>query len=213
MPNREVVMVNQARQKGSVLLISLMLLIVVTLLAFAASESVLQQEKMTNSSKESDLAMQVAELAMMDAQTALAGMTLATFNSGFSLKGDSTGTKGYYDGSTCTAADANCYVNKLQDPFANTTWANAITTASSISCGTADTTCVLNGQYLVIKLAQIVVTNTGNNEVGSSDSSTSGAPPAVPGITWVYKIMARGQGNNGQNARVLSSYYIQSEPN
>jgi len=208
-------MTAQAKQKGSVLLISLMLLIVVTLLAFAVAESVLQQEKMTNNSKEGDLAMQVAELAMMDAQTALAGMSVATFTDGFTIAGTGTSPaiKGYYDGSTCNATNSSCYVNTLRDPFAEATWANAITTVSSVNCGTTDVSCTLNGQYLIIKLAQIVVTATGQTEVGSADSSTSGAPPAVPGVTWVYKIMARGRGNNGLNTRVLTSYYIQTEPN
>jgi type IV pilus assembly protein PilX len=62
-------------QRGSVLLISLMILIVLTLLTFTAAKNVLLQEKMVASTRDSMLALEVAEAALLDAEARAFGMT------------------------------------------------------------------------------------------------------------------------------------------
>lgn len=199
------------RQRGSVFLISLMLLIVVTLLTFTVSESVLLQEKMTGSSRDNELALQAAEYALMQGEAAVRGMDLNKFTYAFSLTGDLNANKGYYDGTACDGLVADCYMNKLRDVFAESTWVNAID-ASSVSCGNGSTTCKLKGQYIIIKLGTITATGSGAAHLEAVTNQYQSQSEQVIGLSWKYKVMARGVGNNSQNTRVLISYFAQTEP-
>ena len=199
------------KQQGSVLLISLMLLIVVTLLTFTASETVLLQEKMASGSKDTELALQVAEAALLEAEATVRGMNRNTFLNAFSITGDA-GTQGYYDGTSCDGTDANCYMNTLRDLFDNNTWVNAIPATNGVECGNGDPNCKLTGEFIIIKLGTLNATASGAQVLEAVTNQYQSQSAQVMAQAWKYKVIARGSGNNPDNSRVLISYFAQSEP-
>jgi type IV pilus assembly protein PilX len=63
-----------ARQRGAVLVVSLILLLVMTILALAISQSSRMEERMTGNSRDSDLAFQAAEAGLRGAEDRLTGL-------------------------------------------------------------------------------------------------------------------------------------------
>lgn len=201
------------RQKGSVLLMSLMLLIVVTLLTFSVTQTVLLQEKMTNNDRDAALTLQVAEAALLAGEARIKTLTLADFDTKFSIEGEGkNGTeKGFYEGMTCDGTMTKCYINALSAPYADSTWVNAITT-KTVPCGNGESSCLLTGKYVIVRLGLMNVTNTGaaNMHAITNQYQDQGAKAIVD--TYKYKVIAMGIGNNPDNKRVLVSYYVQSKP-
>jgi Tfp pilus assembly protein PilX len=205
-------LIPKQRQTGSILLISLMLLIVLTILTFTVTQTALLQEKMTGNDQDVVLAFQVAEAAISEAENQIRGMNLDEFNTNFSKTGDgTTGVAGMYEGSACDGTDAACYINILQDPFDDATWVNSIKT-STVSCGTGVVGCLLEGQYVIVRMGELSVGATPVLElIAITNQYQDQAQDAVADAIR-YKIMAMGVGNNPQNRRVIVSYFGQSIP-
>lgn len=66
-------------QRGAVLIISLIILLVMTVLGMTAMQSTVMEEKMAGSLRDKSLAFQAAESALRHAETILSGVTLPTF--------------------------------------------------------------------------------------------------------------------------------------
>lgn len=200
------------KQKGAVLLISMMLLIVMTVLTLTVSESFILQEKMTQSTKDSELALQVAEAALLEAEARVRGMNLAAFNSEFVVDGSNATSKGFFDGTSCDGSNPNCHMNKMRGVFSDTAWVNATNAVNGVSCGTSDAACRLTGQFMVVKLGPLNATATGAQTLEAVTNQYQSQSTQTMGQAWRYKIVARGWGNNRQNTRVLVSYFAQSQP-
>lgn len=200
-------------QQGSVLLVSLMLLIVVTLLTFTVAENVFLQEKMTNNDKDNELSLQVAESALLEGEARIRALNLVAFDGAFSLKGDGSAgsVAGHYDGTTCDGTNPDCYVNLLSNPFDEDTWVNAIETAT-VSCGNGEDECKLPGKYVIVKLGIVNVTSSGGARLEAVTNQYQSQAEGALGEAYKYKVIAMGRGNNEDNQRVLISYFVQSKP-
>lgn len=77
----------KTHQRGSVLIVSLMILLVLTLIGVTALGTSTLEEKMANNSQDQSLAFQAAEAALLEAQVTANTANLAVFNN----------TGGFYD--------------------------------------------------------------------------------------------------------------------
>jgi type IV pilus assembly protein PilX len=66
---------SSAKQRGAVLIVSLILLLIMTILALSGSQIVRMQERMAGNVRDTDLAFQGAEAALRDAEDHLNGMS------------------------------------------------------------------------------------------------------------------------------------------
>lgn len=186
------------KQSGSVLLISLMMLIVLTLLTFSTSKSTLLQEKMTSSSRDNVLALEVAHAALLDAERSILD------DPAFLPEGSSAGL---YDGLNCSEAQPEpcAYLAALSDLNDEATWDKSSDATTSVSCGTADAGCSLTGKFIIVRLKLI---DYNFNRRGLAIHSNVAE---VDQILWenmyLYKVIAKGSGKGAGNTRILVSYY------
>jgi type IV pilus assembly protein PilX len=96
-----------SRQKGVVLIVALIMLVVMTLLGLTSIRMVLQEERMAGNTFDRSLAFQAAEAALRDGEAAaLAQSTLSVPNSGF------PGGSGTYTDASVGSCPANYYTDK-----------------------------------------------------------------------------------------------------
>jgi len=96
------------KQKGAVLLVSLVILLVLTLLAISGMQGSIMQERMATAQRDGMFALEIAENAMREAEAALDGLSdLSDFDS-------TPSTTGFYDGTDTTTT--------VPSPFAAATW-------------------------------------------------------------------------------------------
>jgi type IV pilus assembly protein PilX len=85
------------RQKGSVLLVSLIMLLLLTLIAVGGMQGTILQERMTGNLRDRDLAFQAAEAGLRDAENFLEGGPGVNFNN----------ANGFYDVNNANRPDWN----------------------------------------------------------------------------------------------------------
>ena len=204
------------KQQGSVLLISLMLLIVLTLMTFTISNSVLLQGKMTGSIRDDTLALQVAESALNDAERFVNTRELADYTL--------AGNQGLYDGQ-CDIDDASCYLNIFDDTdfdiFSALQWVdnNSRAATTPVACPFGDA-CPLPdryqpGRFKVILLGDVDLTLSGSERIRQitnqyQDQADGAAPQYM-----LYRVIASGTGVDPNNRRVIVSHFaapLESEP-
>lgn len=187
-------------QQGSVLLISLMLLIVVTLLTFAASDLVMVQGKMTANSRDDLLAFEVAESAAKEAEQKL-------LDYDFTIDG---GVLGHYDGE-CDEDDPGCYIVSLGDLYDAATWEKSTQAVKTISCGNGDPACQLAGRYIIIRMGTVDTTLSRTETVQSFSNQYQDQGEGAIGDVFKYKVIAKGTGINPDNQRVIVTYFAAAE--
>lgn len=204
----------QSQQRGSVLLISLALLLVLTLMTFTISNSVLLQEKMATSNRDDALAMQIAESALRDAE-----LLANTFSeSEYTVAGN----QGLYNG-MCDYSTTSCYLNTLaeENMFTDTYWTttNSREATTEIQCTHGDA-CPLQSpdRYLAGRYKLILLSNNFDVSVSGADKATmidnqyqsrnEGANPTY----FLFKVIATGQGVDVNNRRVLVSHFAAPAP-
>jgi len=97
------------RQRGVVLTVSLILLLVVTLLAVSSMQGTVLEEKMAGNTRDRNLAFQSTESAIREAETYIEGVvSLGSFNGGAGLFGLTNGEP--YHTSSTTWSDATQHV-------------------------------------------------------------------------------------------------------
>lgn len=193
---------NRQTQKGSVLLVAIMVLIVLTLLTFSSSKSVILQEKMTASSRDAILALEAAEAALREAELSIKDKTKV-----FTAAGSASGR---YEGSECESdsAHAQCaYLTSLKDVFADSSWTKSTKASSGVNCGNGDANCEIFGDYIIVRLGPINLTLTGDGEVQAIHSDSVEMDEMLFDQMFKYKIIARGVGLNPDTQRILVSYY------
>ncbi|HSN18543.1 MAG TPA: PilX N-terminal domain-containing pilus assembly protein [Gammaproteobacteria bacterium] len=96
-------------QRGVVLVISLLLLLVLTLIGLAATRSTTLEERMTSNQRDQDVAFQAAEAALRDGESALQAASPGQFNNTNGLY-DSSSTVTYTDQSVWDSSTTNSIV-------------------------------------------------------------------------------------------------------
>lgn len=94
--------IKRKRQKGAVLIVSMLLLIIMTLLGLSSMRNTTLEEKMAGNSRDIQLAFNAAEAALRQAETYLQVASLPPFvNISFDTDGNHTGgVGGYYQADT-----------------------------------------------------------------------------------------------------------------
>lgn len=185
------------QQQGSVLLISLTILIILTLVTFSSSRNVLLQEKMTASTRQSMAVSEAVELALLEAESvAIAGGT-------YSLAGDGAGTIGYFRGDQCRYIDANCHLNTQLDLFNDATWGagSTVTAGQTTPLGSVNVT----GQYKIIYMGTRDISLTQDEELGVPGALYQGNSDNAAGNTMLFKVIASAQYNGLR--KVVVAYF------
>lgn len=190
---------NPQKQEGMVLLASLMLLVVMTLLTFATSRSVLLQEKMTSATRDNILTMEAAEAAIREAESLAANpQTVFTTNGG---------TGGVYDGD-CDTSESDCFINVVSQYadglFDDAFWNRSTTATVGVSCGD---NCTLTGQFVVVRLGEIDMTLASEDEIIVITNHYQDQNESTSGKVYKYKVIVRAQGQNPNHEKVIVSYF------
>jgi type IV pilus assembly protein PilX len=102
------------RQRGAVMIVSLVFLLVITMLAVGGMQNTLLEEKMAGNASDRNLAFQSTESAVREAEIFIEGIvSLGNFGNAGGLRGRTAVEPGYYDQTTWT--DANKYIEATTD--------------------------------------------------------------------------------------------------
>ena len=123
----------RAYQRGSVLVVALIFLLLLSIVGLGAMQSSTLQERMAGNSRDMNTAFQAAEAALREAETYLTSVTLGTFTS--------TGTDGRY---ACTAG-TECIPD----------WADSSSTGWKAKTGTALNSVHKTPEYVIRRLPPI----------------------------------------------------------
>ena len=187
-------------QRGSVLLISMVFLIVLTLVTFSVSDSVMIQGKMTANSRDDLLAFEVAEATAKEAEQNVRDFI-------YTVDG---GDEGHYDG-VCDEDDPGCYILSLGDLYDDDTWEKSTEAKHKLACGNEDPDCLAGGRYIVVRMGTVDTTISGSSGPLAPTSGYESQSEGASGDTIKYKIIARGSGVNPENRKVIVTYYAAAE--
>ncbi|BFM08986.1 hypothetical protein GCM10025791_06620 [Halioxenophilus aromaticivorans] len=170
-------------QRGAVLIVSLILLLVLTMVVLSANRGVVIQERATNAVRESNVVFQVAESALLEAEahinSVMAAAGVAAFND--------NGTNGLY-------AEGK----GPSDYLAKTTWAKNNTKAAA-QLSTAG----YSASYFIEHLGEMAM--PGQN-IGVDLNNNYKQADEIP-MANVFRVVVRAQGSQGTPVRMLSGYY------
>jgi len=173
-----------AQQKGAVLIISLILLLVLTMVVLSANREVVVQEKATAAIRESNVVFQVAESALMEAESYI-DKNLKT-DGGLAIF-DDAGTGGFY-------AEGKGPSNYLLAD----TWQDDITKEAE--------KVVIDGysaRYFIEDLGEMTVTGQ-DISLGLNNNYNQ---TTVPPTAHVFRVVVRAEGRDGVPVRMVSGYY------
>ncbi|AOS96885.1 hypothetical protein AUP74_01437 [Microbulbifer aggregans] len=170
-----------SQQRGAVLVISLIVLLVLTLIGVSAARTVLLEEKMTFASRDAKVALEVAESLVKAAESEIEEMsTTGDFGITAHLHREGEGPDSLFDSAT---------------------WDTGNSASKSVSMEAPDGT-ALTGRYYV-ELA-------GNaNKEDPADSITVGGYGQTTGggEIKVFRIVAQGRGLTDSTTRIIISHY------
>lgn len=168
-------------QRGAVLIVSLVLLLVLTMIGVAGARGVMMGERMTFASRDAKIALEVAESMARQGEAYIDGLSDIT---GF-------GTTGWLR----TAGDGP------DDVFADATWTNTNSTEREVGMLGADGSTKLKGR-MYIELAGLASDDSNAADVDLSTGNT--------GLefedTRVFKIVTRGEGIGGTERIIVTLY-------
>ena len=175
------------KQKGAVLLVSLVILLVLTLLAVSGMQGSIMQERMSTAQRDGMFALEIAENAMREAEAALDGLSdLSDFDS-------TPSTTGFYDGTDTTTT--------VPSPFAAATWSlDGSSDPDNAVKGTA-----VNGVdplFMFEYKGKVTVDSEGQLP---RDFSQYAAGPAEFDYA---RILVRTSGPSGSSMRLLEGFYV-----
>jgi type IV pilus assembly protein PilX len=192
------------RQQGTVLLVALMFLIVLTLLGLSAMNATTLEEKMAGSSRDYNVALQAAEAALRDAEADLKGtgvvvgrlLTVSQFPIGLIGSGTPSG---------CNTAGLCIIVTETTQLYKNAAvvdWGTASTSTTRYGTWTGATaiTGVAQAPRYVMELMQFADGKNKEHVTGSSADF------------YYIRITARGWGGNSQTLVTLQEVFIISLP-
>lgn len=189
------------KQRGSVLLISLGLLVILTLMVFGMAGTVLNQEKMVINYRDDVMSLQVAEAVLKKAERELNNIDLSKFDFG-------SEEAGFYNAFCVNRpSDVNCpkiEVKVLENIYSEDEWAaensREITTTGLSKCDDSEE---CEAAYKAIFLGDaeaidgmVVITSQVQNADAGAES-----------VFKLFKIIAMGTDATGNNRRIVVSYY------
>lgn len=169
----------ESRQRGAVLPIALIILLVVTIISMQGTESTLLQEKMTSAVRDSHIALEVAQSGLADAEAYIETL-VSTVD--FKVNGtvDPTTNLGglYVEGSAPIDIFASGVV-----------WRPAVTSVDGIT-----------PKYFIEELG--IIDEEDNVNLQTAYGQTSGQ-----GDVTGFRVVSRGEGKNTNTVRVVIAYY------
>lgn len=196
---------NKQRQQGSVLLISLGLLVVLTLMTFGISNSIIMQERLVADSRSDSLALEVAESALIDAESFLMGVEMSGFTK--------SGNQGLYWGE-CDYGDGECYALTdlpSDNLFEAEHWESSKSREAStvIPCSHGDLCPEANayskGRFKAIYLGEV---SSGDSIRVITSQMQDANDTFLTTDFKLFKIIASGTSLNEENRRVVVSYFV-----
>ena len=171
------------KQSGAVLIVSLILLLVITIVGFSSSQSVLMQEKMTFSVQDGHVALQSAELGLNDA-TKFIRLNVSTLT-GFNDEGSDADTPGLYSKG-----------NAPSDIFSTVNWttSNSRLADSSVVSGDVDVP-----RYYIEDMG---ATQSLGGALNIESYGSIDEPPEIN----VFRVVSRGVGRSDATQRVIVGY-------
>lgn len=167
-------------QKGAVLVISLIILLVLTLIGVSAARTVLLEEKMTFASRDAKVALEVAEALVVAAQNEIEGMA-------------NTGNFG-------TSNHLHLEGNAPDNLLASATW--EATNANSVQVEMSGPNGKLTGSYFIELSGNAEKEDPADSiTVGGYGQTTGG------GEVQVFRIVAQGRGLTDSTTRTVISHY------
>ncbi len=180
-------MQSMKHQSGAVLVVSLIMLLILTLLAFSGGQSVVMQEKMTFTVQDSQIAFQSAERGIKQAQIYIEDNVsdLSEFSD------DGTATAGLYKQGQAPT-----------DLFNASTWTAGISRETTAAVNED----VAKARYFIeeIGLASGLGAGSDIGDIGGYGQNGGASDNNV------FKIVARGEGHSASTQRVIVSFYAKS---
>ena len=198
--------VSPSRQRGVVLVVSLIILLVLVILSLASSKNIVMQEKMTGSSREGALALMSAENAVADAETYLSTLVSTTNFTDNGLGGGNAANKGLFTEGNGPAKST------WLSTGTNYPWEvgrrRAATANISPKVNSSNTSLPV-GVYFVVDEGATLATSDpykgGSLNIEGEGSNQSGAAQGRS-----FMIVAKGTGRDGVTERVVRAYYSKS---
>lgn len=169
------------KQKGTVLAISLIILLLMTLIAVTAMQSTTLEEKMAGNSRDRDLALQAAESALRDAEAVIEARTAPP------AAGSYDSTTGVYGIGNSSVPDYSVYSN-----WTGSGTANATTTITGIAAPP---------RYFIVHIADD--DSESKKSLKIDDYKTSGHDTK----TSIFSITTRGVGISTTSQVLIRSRY------
>ena len=168
-------------QKGAVLVISLIILLVLTLIGVSAARTVLLEEKMTFASRDAKVALEVAEALVKAAEVEVESMsTTGLFGTSSHLHIEGEGPDSLLD---------------------TATWENGSSASRAVTMMGPDGD-AMTGRYYIELAGNAEKEDPADSiTVGGYGQSTGG------GEIKVFRIVAQGQGINDSTTRIIVSHY------
>lgn len=175
--------INSSRQRGVVLVITLILLLVLTLVGLAATTSTSLEERMTANQRDTQVAFQAAEAALRSGESTLQNAAAGPFNN----------SGGMFDSTTAATLTPPITDFVAYATDSATVWDN---NNSMAYAGTLDPAPASVPRFFIVQTTMVA------NATGSSlaaDQPLTSAP--------IFQIFARGVGLSGKTTVVLESSY------
>lgn len=192
-------------QQGSVLLISLVVLVMLTLMVFGLNNSIILQERIVGDTRTDSLALEVAESALIDAEQFLAGVQLSSFTK--------EGNNGLYFGE-CEYEETDCYAMRTlptENLFSASTWGsdNSREATTAIKCFVGES-CPLTDEYEKGRFKAIYLGHVSSGDsIRVITSQLQDANDTFLSEEYkLFKIIATGTSADEGNRRVLVSYFV-----
>ena len=171
---------NIRRQRGAVLIVSLVFMLILTIIASASMQSSTLQERMIGNAKDTNLAFQAAEAGLREAEAVLSQINVGPFD----------GTNGLY----LQCADPTNTATACVEP----SWSNDTSLGWQVMAADVIPYSVKPPEYIIEELVSI-----------SSENAVLDADKPISPLIF-YRVTARGYGASNRSMVVLSTTFKRS---
>lgn len=171
-------------QRGAVLIVSLIILLVLTVVVLSANRGVVMQERMTSAIRQSNLVFQVAESGLIHAEQEIDALADLSGFTNFSA----TGANGYY-------LEGNGPPNYLDK--------DALWNVDGKTLSAANIEDGYTAKYFIESLGEVEV--EGQNLDLTLNNNYSQTP--VNPTAYIFRIVVRAEGTGGTPVRLVAGYY------
>ena len=194
---RLVVRQNPGRERGAVLLVSIIILLVLTIVSLSSSQGIVMQEKMTGSSRQATLALMAAESALIEAEEYMEDVvTLAAFND--------TGADGFY---------SEGFELSMAEYFDDANWVDANSQLAVVDVApdfNGSSTAAPEARWIVEERGPLAKTLSDTGDVNSLNMGGYGDGSSSSGSGFSFRIVARGKSPDGNTVRLIRTFYVKN---